>query len=299
MKYEIRGAAYEVVIDKAYSRLFIVGGSVRVYDLVSNEKRGKLDHIRYPIHVYISRQNNIVAVQSTDGRFAFYSANDLSFIGQLKIKGSSNSDESFYYDEEENALYGVYCCGNKSVVYALARISPHDLAYTVTHLPQLSLEREVKQGEKPYTTYSFHRHTAEGYFMIRNFYNIGSGMPRIYESSYARYEKEGSELELKEKICSSIHSIYNLADIDLLEYKSQIEEFYQKTQKQYRKFHYFKNERGLFLAIPDDGIYRLLPDGDYQELFHEDYVSCYNEYNGKSYIGTWKACLIQDINLEI
>ena len=70
MNDKINVRAYEIVIDEPSLRFFLIGGSVWVYDLKTNEKIARLNDISYPTYVYVSHKNNIVLVQSTDGRFA-------------------------------------------------------------------------------------------------------------------------------------------------------------------------------------------------------------------------------------
>ena len=69
MNDKINVRAYEIVIDEPSLRFFLIGGSVWVYDLKTNEKIARLNDISYPTYVYVSHKNNIVLVQSTDGRY--------------------------------------------------------------------------------------------------------------------------------------------------------------------------------------------------------------------------------------
>ncbi len=300
MNYKINGSAYEIVIDEPASRFFIIGGSVWVYDVNTNKKIARLNDIGYPTYVYVSHKNNVVLVQSTDGRFAFYAANSLAFLGKLKIRGSQNTDEDFYYDETENTVYGIYICGRSDggVGYGLAEIYPNKLQYSAIDLPQLEPEREKQQNEKPYTRYVFHKHTKDGYYMIRNFNNVGTaatGSPRIYESCYGRFAKEGKTLVLKEKLFTTDERILGKLDVTERADSLKISEFC-KTFRGRGEYliRIRKSEEGLFV-ITSEAVYRLFPNGRFAEICREQYMSDYAEFGGRRYICTWKYCLVQDM----
>lgn len=299
MKYKINGTACRIVFDEPASRFFIIGGSVWVYDLKTNEKIARLNDISYPTYVYVSHKNNIVLVQSTDGRFAFYTADTLSFLGKLKIRGCHNTDEAFYYDEEENAAYGVYTHGRGEggVGYGLAEIYPDKVQYSAIYLPQLNLDRETQRGEKPYTTYEFHRHTQDGYYILRRFYNVGEAADSssgIYECCYGWFGKEGNNLVLKEKLLTTNEKFLEMSDITEQENSPIISKFCKTFSEQEYLHHTYRNERGLFL-ITNQAVYRLLTDSEFEEVCREQYMSDYAEYGGKQYICTWERCIIQDL----
>ncbi len=299
MNDKINGCAYEIVIDESSSRFFIIGGSVWVYDLKTNEKIARLNDISYPTYVSVSHKNNIVLVQSTDGRFAFYTADTLVFLGKLKIRGSHNTDEDFYYDEEENAVYGIYICGrgDGGVGYGLAEIYPDKLQYSAVPLPQSKTGREKQGGKAPYTRYCFVRHAKDGYYLIRNRYAWDAstdGLPTFYDCCYGRFEKEGDELVLKEKLLTSDKRMLELSDIPEGADRPRISEL----RKRFCGREYFirtrKSERGWF-AITNEAVYRLLPDGAFEEICREQFMSDYAEFGGRRYICTWKYCLVQDL----
>ncbi len=300
MNHIISGRAYEIVIDEPSSRFFIIGGSVWVYDLRTNEKIARLNDISYPTFVYVSHKNNIVLVQSTDGRFAFYTAGSLAFLGKLKIRGCHNTDEDFYFDEEENTVYGIYTCGRDDggVGYGLAEIYPDKLQYSATPLPQSRRGREKQGGKAPYTRYCFVRHAKDGYYMIRNCYSWDAstdGLPTYYDCCYGRFKKEGDDLVLKEKILTSDERSLELSDIT--EGAPIISQF----RKTFRGREYLirtrKNEKESFV-ITNKAVYRLLPNGKLEEVCREQYMSDYAEFGGRRYICTWRYCLVQDMEKQ-
>ena len=297
MDYKINGRAYEIVIDEPSSRFFILGGSVWVYDLKTNEKIARLNDISYPTYVYVSHENNVALVQSTDGRFAFYTADSLTFLGKLKIRGCHNTDEDFYYDEEENTAYGIYTCGrgDVGVGYGLAEIYPDKLQYSAIPLPQSEPDCE-QGGEAPYTRYCFHRHAKDGYYIIRNRrYHRGADVsPSIYDCCYGRFKREGNDLVLKEKLFTSDEGILELPDIPERADRPKISELRKRFHGREYLVCTRNNERGLFV-ITNEAAYRLLPDGALEEICREQYMSDYAEFGGRRYICTWKYCLVQDM----
>ncbi len=297
MNYIINGRAYEIVIDELFSRFFIIGGSVWVYDLKTNEKIARLNDISYPTYVYVSHKNNLVLVQSTDGRFAFYTADTLSFLGKLKIRGCHNTDEDFYYGEEENAAYGIYTCGRSDggVGYGFAEIYPDKLQYSAIPLPQLKFDREKKSDKAPYTRYCFVRHAKDGYYIIRNCCAWGAskgGLPTFYDCCYGRFEKESDDLILKEKLLTSYERTLELSDIT--EGVPIISQFRKTFCGREYLIRTRKSERGLFV-ITNEAVYRLLSEGALEEVCREQYMSDYAEFGGRRYICTWKYCLVQDM----
>lgn len=298
MNEKISEKAHEIVIDELFSRFFILGGSVWVYDLKTNEKIARLNDISYPTCVCVSRKNNMVFVQSTDGRFAFYTADSLTFLGKLKIRGCQNTDEDFYYDEEENIVYGIFICsrGDGGVGYGLAELYPDKLQYSTIYLPQLDLEREKQDGEKPYTRYAFHKHAKGGYYIIRNWYNVGAGAARIYENCYGRFEKEGKALVLKEKLLRNCERTLEKMDITEGENAAYIYKFCKTIEREYF-VRIRKNERGLFL-ITSKAVYHLLSDGEFEEVCRGEYISDYAEFGGRRYICAWNRCLVRDMEKD-
>ncbi len=299
MNCKINGSAYEIVIDEPASRFFIIGGSVWVYDLTTNEKIARLKDINYPTYVYVSHRHNLVLVQSTDGRFAFYTADRLAFLGKLKIRGAQNTDEDFYYDEEVNAVYGIYTCNGRGggVGHGLAEIYPDTMQYSALLLPQLEPGREKRDGKAPYTRYSFIKHTRGGYYMIRNSYHAGAsaeGAPHGCEGCYGRFEKVGNDFVLKEKLLTSDERSLEKADITEGADAPKLAAFKRALYGQEYLVCTRRNQRGLF-AITNGAVYRLLPDGTFEEVCREPYMSDYAEHGGKRYICTWKHCLIQDM----
>lgn len=289
MNRKISGGAYRIAFDEIRLRFFLLSRrSVRVFDAETNKLITKLQDIANPNQIYISQKNNLIAVKSTVGQFAFYTAEDFSSLGKIKMKGSPNTDADFYYDEEENLLYGI---ANKNLNQHLYCVSPQTSEYFT--VPLYGMSREAQEGEKPHTRYVLHKHSDGGFYLIRNFYDIGSSR-RTYESSYGRYEKEGNTLALKEKFLSTTERRLELFDIAEKEASAQINDFCKALKDRQEFFgSTYRNARGLFL-VTNKAAYRLTESGS-EEVYRAEYMSDYAEFRGRRYICTWEWCLVQTI----
>lgn len=305
MRQIIRGKAHNIIFDEPLSRFFIIGGSVWVYDLRTNEKIGRLKDIHYPTCVGISHKNNILFVQSTDGHFGFYTADTLEFLGKLTIRYVSSTDNDFYYDEQDNVICGIRTISchprypNETIGFELVEIMPKQCAYTAIHLPQLEFSKEKEVEGHSYTMYRFCKYDGKSYYIIRNFRNWSdeSGLPTYYDSCYGRFEKEGNSLILKERIFETNERMLEFVDVAERTDAPRIHELFEKlSQKGTPAYLWrtYRNERGLF-AITERAVYRMLPGGEIEEVAREEYMSDYKEYNGKKYICTWDHCIIEDI----
>lgn len=289
MNRKISGGAYRIAFDEIRLRFFLLSQrSVRVFDAETNKLITKLQDISNPNQIYISQKNNMIAVKSTVGQFSFYTVEDFSFLGKIKMKGSPNTDADFYYDEEENLLYGIV---NKNLNQHVYCVSPKTLDYFT--LPLYGMNREAQEGEKPYTRYAFHKHSDGSFYLIRNFYAVGSSQ-RIYESSYGRYAKEGNALALKEQIFSTTERRLELLDIVEKEASAQITDFCKALKNRQEFFRStYRNARGLFL-VTNKAVYRHAESG-FEEVYRAEYLSDYAEFSGRRYICTWEWCLVQTI----
>ena len=294
MNRKISGSAYNITFDEVNSRFFLLSErSVRVFDIETLERIAKLSDIANPNQIFISHKNGFIAVKSTVGQLAFYSVNDLSFLGKVRLKGCSNTDPDFCYDEEENVIYGIANSVKRGIDYFIYRVSPETLTYST--IPLYPMKCEVKEGEKPYTLYHFHKYSQGSYYLIRNFYDIG-GSRRTYESCYGRYEEEDGTLVLKEKYISTTERRLKLVDVTEKEASAQIEDFRKKLSTKSSGYftHTYRNERGLFL-ITSEAVYHLGSSGEFEEVYHAQYMSDYAEFRGRRYICTCEWCLVQDI----
>ncbi|MCH5153778.1 MAG: hypothetical protein J1F71_01060 [Clostridiales bacterium] len=294
MNRKISGCSYNITFDEVNSRFFLLSArSVRVFDIETLGSIAKLSDIANPNQIFISHKNGIIAVKSTVGQFAFYSVKDFTFLGKMRLKGSPSTDPKFYYDEEENVIYGRATKETKNgIEFFIYRVYPETLTYTTIPLPQM--EREANEGEKPYTYYHFHKYSKGSYYLIRNFYDVKNR--RIYECSYGRYKEEGGTLVLRKKYISTVKRRLELLDVTEKENLAQIYDFSKKLDPRIHPhfYHFYRNERGLFL-ITSEAIYHLNSSGEFEEVYHAKYMSDYAEFRGCRYICTWEWCLVQDI----
>lgn len=290
MNRKFSGVAVRIAFDEARSRFFLLNQrSVRAFDAETNKTIATLKDIANPNQIYISQKNNLIAVKSTVGQFAFYAVNDFSFLGKIKMKGAPNTDADFYYDEEENFLYGILDKNFNQHVYC---VSPQTLEYFT--FPLYGMNRDAQKGEKPHTRYALHRYSNGAFYLIRNFYDVGPSR-RTYESSYGKYEREGNTLVLKEQIFSTTERRLELIDVTEKEASAKIDGFCNvlKTRQEYFR-RIYRNAHGLFL-ITNEAVYRRKADDEFEEVYRAEYMSDYAEFHGRRYICTWEWCLVQTL----
>lgn len=183
MNRKISGAAYRIAFDEIRLRFFLLRQrSVGVFDAETNDKVASLNDIANANQIYISQKNNIIVVKSTVGEFAFYSADTLTLLGKVKLRRCHNTDQDFYYDEDENIVCGTYYWGNEDFIYI---VSPQTLTYSV--IPFRALKGRTREGDIPVIRLGLHKYRKGSFYLICNFYDVGE-KPRIYECFYGRYE---------------------------------------------------------------------------------------------------------------
>ena len=289
MKIKIPNGAFRIAFDDVYFRFFLLSArSVHILDQNANDELKTLE-IDNPNQIFLSKKNDIIAVKSTTGGFFFYSAKELSFLGKIQMRGKPNTDSDFYYEETENVLYGIANKGLKQYCY---RISLHSLAYSLFSMPQF--RREIQKDDKTATRYIFYKYFQGSFYLIRDIYDIGKSSPLIYESSYGRYNIEANTLILKDVYFST--NEYHLKLLDVTEQKSyrRFVEFCKnhRIDTSFIKSH--RNGYDLFF-ITHKAVYREDAEGSFKEIYHDEYIWDYAEFQCRRYICTWNGCIVQRI----
>ncbi|MBO5481355.1 MAG: hypothetical protein J6A63_09225 [Clostridia bacterium] len=291
MHKKIPSAAYEIAFDKVRSRFFLVGrGNVRVFDVNTNEKIAVLRGIPNPSQVFVSQKNGIIAVKSTEARFAFYGIDTFELLGLLKIRGAANTDPDFYYDEDENMLYGLTYY--KTLDEYLYQVSPATLNYST--VPLKSVEMKVGEGEKPYTRYRLHKHENGGAYLIRSCYNLKRPYNKgVYESCYGRYELENGEYVLKEKYISTNEYCLDLKDFIAPEAYRRFCAYLKDDCGMGAFYRVRRCEKETYFIHLGKAVYRERELGEFETVFEDKYTWDYAEFQGRTYACTWEYCMIR------
>ena len=288
MHKKISGAAYDIAFDETNGRFFLLSErSVRVFHVHNHQKIATLQDIANPNQIIISPKNGMIAVKSTTGAFAFYSLDSLKLLGCIRLSGDNSTDSAFYYDEEENALYGIT---HKGLTQWLYRVFPEKLSCSEIPLPKAPIE--PFDGEKPVTRYTLHKYTRGEFYLLCDVYDVGCSR-RIYECSYGRYALQDQTLVCREKYQTTNEHHLSLLDItEPMAYRRFLsfcnrEKLASHTVKSYRK-------DGRLFFITHQGVYREEETETFQTVYQAEYISDYAEFQGRRYICTWNWCLIEE-----
>ena len=326
MDKKIRGGVYDLAFDEKRSRVYVLGPRLlHVYDAKTMKPIISLKRPRYANHLYIGKETDLVVIQSTEGTFMVYSAEDFSLLGQTRLRGEWSTDPRFYYDESENMLYGIAL---KNLAQHLCCVSLQPLSYRLIPLTPEKKEGELLEGEpyidyeiidnpdggftmnpvkrtkkeEPFTRYRLHRYENGSFYMIRNFYNVGGVGDRIYESCYGRFEEENGTLVLKEKLYSTKERWLDPLDLELKEEEREdVKQFCAQFVGKdaftcYPYLNFYRSDRGLFLII--EKVLYHYSNGIIMEEYGSRFFSDYAEFEGRRYFGDWEFLHVQDIPKE-
>ena len=335
MDKKIRGGVCDLAFDEKRSRVYLLGPKLlHVYDAKTMKPIISLKRPRYANYVYIGKETDLVVIQSTEGTFMVYSAEDFTLLGQTRLRGEWNTDPRFYYDESENMLYGI---ANKHLVEHMCCVSLQPLSCRLIPLTPQKKEGELLRGQKyifeytdydfaydpetedlsitpiprkeerigeenPYTRHNFLRYENGSFYMIRNFYNVGGVGDRIYECLFGRFEEENGTLVLKEKFYSTKERWLDPLDLELKEEEREdVKQFCAQFVGKdaftcYPYLNFYRSERGLFLIIRQT-LYRYF-NGKVEKEYSSEYFCEYKEFEGRRYFGDWGFLHVQDIPKE-
>lgn len=293
MQRRINKGAYKIYFDESNLRFFVTNSrSAWAFSTETLKALTKLSDIASPNQVYTSHENGVIAVKNTVGEFAFYDVSDFSFRGKLKIRTCKNTGADFCFSEEENVI-----CGIMETAYgqSLYRIYLDTLEYVTLPLEQLKRD-SVVEGETPVTRYELRKYSQGNFYMIRNFYNVGSYGAQIYDCSYGRYVLEDNKLILKERYLEGSGCLDLL---DLTENEAYRKALALTCSKHLdgRFIKLYRKGSELFL-ITSKAVYRQTPDGGYEKIFSDDYCSDYAEFNGKRFFCTWNYFIVEDDEVQ-
>lgn len=290
MKKIIKFGCHDICFDEINSWVALVGSrSVRIYDTETLKEIARLSYgVGNLNQAYISHKNGVIVVKNTVGQFGFFSIKDFSLIGKLKVR-CSNTDYDFCYDEEENIICGIL---SKKLGQYVYRISVDTLEYDTFLLEELNRETMVER-EYYVTRYELYKYSQGNFYMIRNFYNIGSCGPKVYDCIYGRFQYKDNKLVLKERYLSDTHCLH-IPDITEKEAYEKIRKLKQERSLDGYFVKLYRNERGLFL-ITSRSIYKQKEKGEFEEIYTVNFGADYAEFRGRRYICTWECCIVEDI----
>lgn len=286
---KLRIAAYDLISEESMNRLFVIGGKVRAYDLTDDHLLAVLPEIKNPNHVYFSKKNNLIIIQSTIGDFGVYTYDTYKFIKRVKIRAIANTDHECFYSEEENMIYGI-CTDSSESLQSFFTLSINDLTYKKYNLPELKLE-EQKPKERFHTIYELIKYEDGKFYMIRNFYNLKNFEP--YEACYGIFKVPNGKIECTKKLFVTTEKNLRKWDLKGFEQMKSLREKYDDLYPPYgllEKIHIYASD---IYVVYSNAIFKVEKDGTETVIYEGQFISDFFIHDGKKYIGTCEYLLIE------